>query len=57
MNQYLFEGKSKKKQEKGDQAEEFWKQVNESMILPQHKQGQDEISKDLRDIYETFVTE
>ena len=57
MNQYIFQSKGKKKDNKNEQADEFWRQVNESLILPECSPNKDEVSKDLREIYETFVTE
>ena len=37
MNQYIFEGKGKRRHQDSSQVDEFWRQVNESLILPQCK--------------------
>ena len=41
-----------------NEADEFWKKVNESLILaPKNYQEEESVSKEFQEIYETFVTE
>jgi hypothetical protein len=53
VNQYIFEGKyqNKNKNSKDKDVDEYWKKVNESLILAPCKTMENEVSKDLREIF------
>lgn len=59
VNQFVFDHTRKKssfgKKEEQETIDEFWKNVNESMILASRQE--EEMSKDLREFVENFKTE